>query len=196
MVGSPLRRARGSAVAAFRPPVSRSDSRQPLTAKPDSSVNHQYQRPTGYPDGAEQWVNTGALLERLNFALALASNRVDGTAVDLAAAAGGARAGDADAVMRRALTLLVGGEVSPETRALLVRQLNEKVEPKPKTAAGPDVRPAPMEGPVALQIALFGGDPRFGGRTWRKPDLDTAQVDPQVARAFGLVLGSPDFQRR
>jgi len=54
-----------------------------------------------------------------------------------------------------------------------------------------------MEGPVALQIALFGGNPRFGGRTWRKPDLETtAQADPRVARAFGLVLGSPEFQRR
>jgi len=30
-----------------------------------------FQAPTGYPDTAEDWVNTGALLERLNFAVAL-----------------------------------------------------------------------------------------------------------------------------
>ena len=30
-----------------------------------------YQAPTGYPDTAEDWVNTGALLERMNFAVAL-----------------------------------------------------------------------------------------------------------------------------
>ena len=39
-------------------------------------VPYGYQAPTGYPDSAEDWVNTGALLERLNFAVAVASNRV------------------------------------------------------------------------------------------------------------------------
>ncbi|HMF54960.1 MAG TPA: DUF1800 domain-containing protein, partial [Pyrinomonadaceae bacterium] len=43
-----------------------------------------YQTPNGYADVAEAWVNTGALLERLNFGLALASNRIPGTRVDLA----------------------------------------------------------------------------------------------------------------
>ncbi|MCA1557987.1 MAG: DUF1800 domain-containing protein [Acidobacteria bacterium] len=44
---------------------------------------YMYQAPTGYPDTAEDWVNTGSLLERLNFALALVSNRIPGTRVDL-----------------------------------------------------------------------------------------------------------------
>ena len=46
-------------------------------------VPYGYQAPTGYPDTAEDWVNTGALLERLNFAVALASNQIPGTRVDL-----------------------------------------------------------------------------------------------------------------
>ena len=46
-------------------------------------VPYGYQAPTGYPDTAEDWVNTGALLERLNFAVAIASNRIPGTRVDL-----------------------------------------------------------------------------------------------------------------
>ena len=40
---------------------------------------YQCMPPTGYSDKAETWVNTGALLNRLNFALALASNRVRGS---------------------------------------------------------------------------------------------------------------------
>ena len=36
------------------------------------------QPPTGYSDKAEKWVNTGALLNRLNFALQFASNRMPG----------------------------------------------------------------------------------------------------------------------
>src|SRR5688572_4448677 len=43
-----------------------------------------YQAPTGYSDAAETWVNTGGLLERMNFGLALAGNRIAGTRVDLA----------------------------------------------------------------------------------------------------------------
>ncbi len=38
-----------------------------------------FQTPNGYSDAAESWVNTGGLLERMNFGLALASNRVQGT---------------------------------------------------------------------------------------------------------------------
>ena len=43
------------------------------------------QPPTGYSDKSETWVNTGALLNRLNFALALSSNKIPGTKSDLEA---------------------------------------------------------------------------------------------------------------
>ena len=36
------------------------------------------QPPTGYADRADAWVNTGALLNRMNFAVALASGRMRG----------------------------------------------------------------------------------------------------------------------
>ena len=42
-----------------------------------------YQAPTGFPDKAEYWVNTGALLNRMNFGLALATQRIPGVRVNL-----------------------------------------------------------------------------------------------------------------
>ena len=42
--------------------------------------------PTGYPDVASAWINTNSLLKRLNFALALASDRIPQIRVDLASA--------------------------------------------------------------------------------------------------------------
>src|SRR5262249_27397506 len=39
--------------------------------------------PTGYPDMADAWVNAGALLNRMNFALALTLNRLPGVRVDV-----------------------------------------------------------------------------------------------------------------
>jgi uncharacterized protein (DUF1800 family) len=43
------------------------------------------QAPTGYPDRAEAWVSTGALVNRMNFSLELASGAVDGVRLDRAA---------------------------------------------------------------------------------------------------------------
>jgi uncharacterized protein (DUF1800 family) len=42
---------------------------------------YQCQPPTGYKDTADAWVNTGALVGRMNFGLALASNKIRGIAV-------------------------------------------------------------------------------------------------------------------
>ena len=50
------------------------------------------QPPTGYADRAEAWVNTGALLNRMNFALQLVGGRMRGVrtgAAPAAAALGG-----------------------------------------------------------------------------------------------------------
>ena len=43
------------------------------------------QPPTGYKDTADAWVNTGALVSRMNFALPLAGNKLRGVSVAIAA---------------------------------------------------------------------------------------------------------------
>jgi uncharacterized protein (DUF1800 family) len=125
---------------------------------------YRYQAPTGYPDRAEQWVNTGALLERLNFGLALSMGRVPGTSVDLKRAIDGISSAQPDRVMERAIAILLAGDVSPQTRQVLEKQLREGV---------------PVKGEL-------GTDEMEGDKT--------AQM--VAARIFGLVLGSPEFQRR
>jgi uncharacterized protein (DUF1800 family) len=72
------------------------------------------QPPTGYQDSASAWVNTGALLDRMNLALALASGQLPGI--------GGARGTeltprDPEAAIDR----LLGVEVSDTTRATIAR---------------------------------------------------------------------------
>ena len=42
---------------------------------------YQCQPPTGYKDTADAWVNTGALVDRMNFAVRLSNNRFNGTTV-------------------------------------------------------------------------------------------------------------------
>ena len=48
------------------------------------------QPPTGYADTAQAWVNAGALLARVNFAVALTEGNVPGTVADRAVLASAA----------------------------------------------------------------------------------------------------------
>ena len=43
---------------------------------------YQCQPPTGYPDRGDYWMSNGAIIERLNFAVAVSANRIPGTSVD------------------------------------------------------------------------------------------------------------------
>jgi uncharacterized protein (DUF1800 family) len=80
-----------------------------------------FQTPNGYSDAAESWVNTGSLLERMNFGLALASNRIQGTRVDLAKLSGQEKT----KLIDESLKLIVAGEISPSTRETLMKQIDE-----------------------------------------------------------------------
>jgi uncharacterized protein (DUF1800 family) len=80
-------------------------------------------QPTGYSDTAETWVNTGALLARLNFALQLAANRLPGAFTDLKSLVTVESAADPKRSADAVSCALVGGELSPETR----RTLKERI---------------------------------------------------------------------
>ena len=145
-----------------------------------------FQTPNGYSDVAENWVNTGALLERLNFGLALASNRIGGTRVDLRKFAGDSantQSFDQAKVMDRFLNLLVAGDVSPRTRDTLLKQLNQTMTIAPPPERMADQEMAEMSGPPAGRRQL----PRQGP--------EAAVTDP-VTKIVGLILGSPEFQRQ
>jgi uncharacterized protein (DUF1800 family) len=70
------------------------------------------QPPTGYKDTADAWVNTGALVNRMNFSLALASNTLPGIVVD-----GLASHVDGEAFARTVL----GDDVSETTRSTVAK---------------------------------------------------------------------------
>jgi uncharacterized protein (DUF1800 family) len=90
----------------------------------------QAQPPTGYADTAEQWVNTGALLDRMNFALALSANRIPGTRVDLAKLAPATPSASRMQLVDHFARLLLHTELSPATRATIDKSLgaNEQTE--------------------------------------------------------------------
>ncbi|MEO5860318.1 MAG: DUF1800 family protein [Pyrinomonadaceae bacterium] len=146
-------------------------------------VPYGYQAPTGYPDTAEDWVNTGALLERLNFAVAIASNRIPGTRVDLANLAAPTRS----AILDKAIAEILEGEISPATKAQLIKQIEQ---PLPEVKAANEVDDETDDAPP-MRPGQQGA--RQGGRQSR---LLEPSGNPDVFKAVSLVLGSPEFQRQ
>ncbi|HXX21038.1 MAG TPA: DUF1800 domain-containing protein [Candidatus Acidoferrum sp.] len=116
------------------------------------------QPPTGYSDKASTWVNTGALLNRLNFALAFATGRLPGTTVDLPPMFGDDAAKDPELALARSVELFLDGQVESSTRQTLEARLGD-----------PQVLQASLDDPVQhVNEGLLSG----------------------------LVLGTPEFQRR
>jgi uncharacterized protein (DUF1800 family) len=74
--------------------------------------------PTGYADKAEAWVNTGALVSRMNFAVDLTANRLRGVRVDLPGLVGTT---DVDGAKAWATAHLLRGQASDTTSATLAR---------------------------------------------------------------------------
>lgn len=144
-------------------------------------VPYGYQAPTGYPDMAENWVNTGALLERLNYAVALSSGRIPGTRVDLSRFEGT----DKHSILDKTLAVVLDNDVSKQTRDTLMKQIDQPL-PEPKI----DEQPADD-----LEVPNFRGGQEGSGMN-RQPRLLNPRGNPEVFKIVSLVLGTPEFQRQ
>jgi hypothetical protein len=125
------------------------------------------QPPTGYSMKAETWVGSSALLNRMNFALSLAAGRVRGVKVDAAQIVGSSSIPADPTMTLSAMEVgLFGGDVSRQTHESIVAQIEASE------------RNTPGEGK-------------------RKSDPRKAEAGPPDASVIaGLLLGSPEFQRR
>ncbi len=149
------------------------------------------QTPNGYSWMAGAWVNSGDLLTRINIALALASHKL-GTATDLDALMKikGPDAASAAQKETKLEALFLAGELNPQERQTVLQQADELAAQGP--AALPAVDPskpgAKQPGTLPVRAAFV-----------QVMDLATpipAPADKQAALVAGLLLGSPDFQKR
>ena len=122
----------------------------------------QYQAPTGYPEDSSKWVSAGALISRLNFALALTDGKLgDVTGVHLPTSPADAKslpANQAGQLMDTLAAQILHAPVAPATRATLLKQMNgdAPVSATVSTASGSVTAPR-----VA---ALLLGSPEFQRR--------------------------------
>jgi uncharacterized protein (DUF1800 family) len=121
------------------------------------------QPPTGYSMKASAWVNSSALLGRMNFALALTAGKLRGVQVNSAAMTSEHRAGedgpaDASTTLAELENDLLHGDVSRQTHDTIAARLQ---------------------------------DPQISQRR-----LDDPARVPNVSAIAGLLLGSPEFQKK
>jgi uncharacterized protein (DUF1800 family) len=158
--------------SAVRATAAEVDDALPLTRQLNNMGMPLYgaQPPTGYSMKADTWVSSSALLNRMNFALALTGGKVKGIRLDVAQIAGNnpAPADTASALTTLEENLIVSG-VSKQTHDSIVAQIEE---------AGKNAAPAKLENKAGM----------------RKPDNVTRA--PDASAIAGLLLGSPEFQRR
>ncbi len=150
-----------------------------------------FQTPNGYSDMAESWVNTGGLLERLNFGLALAGNRIPGTRVNLKGLLG--TAGEVESlnkaqIMDRFLNLIVAGDITPKTKETLLRQLNEQA-----ALALPAMSPEPARVNDNTMGEMMGGPSPQQRQQLARANVN---INDPITKIVGLILGSPEFQRQ
>jgi uncharacterized protein (DUF1800 family) len=113
------------------------------------------QPPTGYSMKADAWVNSSALLGRMNFALALTSGKIKGVQVDSEQLPGRSDPQQALAALENAL---LSGDVSKQTDNVIAARLQDSKISRRK--------------------------------------LDDPARPPNISLIAGLLLGSPEFQRR
>jgi hypothetical protein len=141
-----------------------------------------YQTPNGYSDSAESWVNTGGLLERMNFGLVLASNRIPGTRVDLKRFAGQTEV--SNEVIDRIANSIMGHEMSPAMKSTLLKQFNAQT---PLALPSQETNGSSMDG-----TSVSEGP----GRRRQQLARAEANITDPITKVVGLILGSPDFQRQ
>lgn len=144
-----------------------------------------YQAPTGFPDRANFWINSGALLNRMNFGLALATQKIPGVRVNLLALNNHHEPESADEALRAFSKILLperDNEENIKRLTAMVRDAN--VEQKIAAAAAKTKNNTDEEGEEEIRGQMTGDK-----EDYKKEITSMAQV-------VGIIIGSPEFQRK
>jgi uncharacterized protein (DUF1800 family) len=154
------------------------------------------QTPNGYSWMASEWVSSNALISRMNFALVLSGDRIPGTQTNWPALLGqGADSAAPSAATEKQLeTLLLGEPAAEKTRAAVMEQ-SKNPDAQKMAAESFNAKPvsdADDSGDVVMSLKTAGKHGDKGGGL----DFLSNQPETPLDTMAGLLLGSPEFQRR
>ncbi|HWL38708.1 MAG TPA: DUF1800 domain-containing protein [Gemmatimonadaceae bacterium] len=200
-----------------------------LNAQPDSTPRtvqliaflgqpiYGHQAPNGWPETGESWMNTGAILNRINFGLAAAAGRLPGVDIRALPSLDDVRAASREAQVDAVVAVLLNGMISPDTRAVLLTGEHPML-PRAGNGAVPDVASASAAAAESAAQAeaemptmdATAAEQSMTRRDARRPNVNAAgrrgarqggvagNLPPLTGlqQIVGLALGSPEFQRR
>jgi len=141
--------------------------------------------PDGWPDAAEAWINTGAILSRINFGLAAAGGRLPGVSLERVPGLAGLRHRSRQAQVDGVIAAILGGEASPDTREVLLKGENPLLARDDTEEMIIDDTPRR----AAPGTRMVAGE----RRPRRERRNEPLRLDP-FAQIVGLALGAPEFQ--
>jgi uncharacterized protein (DUF1800 family) len=161
-----------------------------------------YQAPTGFPDRGQYWINTGSLLNRMNFGLALAAQRIPGVTFNLTALNHNREPESAEAALLTYSKLMM-----PE------RKLDATIERLKPMVTDPNlesnVAAAAEKNSASKQMATMMNEdanlmdePSDFKKLKGKKALNSTTTplkagnNTMLAQVVGVIIGSPEFQRK
>ena len=142
-----------------------------------------YQAPTGFPDKGQYWINTGSLLNRMNFGLDIAAGKIAGVRIDANKVFGNKEPESAEDALRK-----LGAILLPE------RDIETTIQ-----------RLLPLVADPAFSERVKNATKKYEKNNLEEDDennvveKDNAKMEmkPQtLSQIVGIFIGSPEFQRR
>ncbi|HWR33075.1 MAG TPA: DUF1800 domain-containing protein [Chitinophagaceae bacterium] len=176
-----------------------------------------YQAPTGFPDKGEYWINTGSLLYRMNFGLAFAAQKIPGVSFNLASLNNNKEPESAEAALKVYSRIIMPERNLDATIKRLTPLINDPdIQRKIDEAAGKN--PAQNTGMTENDSMMNGQDDMINNKQKNKNKMEdklAKQVlkkgnktgpndfmpmaegnNSMLSQVVGIILGSPEFQRR
>jgi hypothetical protein len=153
-----------------------------------------HQAPNGWPETSDPWMNTGAILNRINFGMAAAASRIPGASLERWPETARLRNASRAEQVTWVVASLLGGQASPQTREILTTGVHPLVA---QAAADSSASMAVADTAMSPDNSMAGAGepPRRRQRAGQQGFTNVPELTG-LAQVVGLALGSPEFQRR
>jgi uncharacterized protein (DUF1800 family) len=164
-----------------------------------------YQAPTGFPDKGQYWINTGSVLNRMNFGLALTGGRISGVTVNLAALNNHHEPESPEAALVTYSKIIMPERNLDKT----IKQLSPLLTiPDVAVKVNEAISKTPVTTPSPQTATFSGMDAVSGGvelDAKKKEMVQPKSTSPaqiiknnsnMLGQVVGIIIGSPEYQRR
>jgi uncharacterized protein (DUF1800 family) len=156
-----------------------------------------YLAPTGFPDKGTYWINTGSLLSRMNFGLALASQRIPGVSFNLKALNGNHEPESPEDALNTYSKLFMPERDLDQTIKRLTPLITQTDLATTINNAATAVKPVDIKSNQDMmmtgEIKVVNNNSSLYGKTYAIRNVGNNSMLNQVV---GIIIGSPEYQRR